>query len=163
METNNHASMKERTVTWLVNRAIGLANRRVNIRALQARHKAYDARVLEMRVTDLARRWCFRVKEGALEYLADSKEIAGGFEVNSDVLLWLALGKRRHMDPATGAYFEEEYTPLQAITHGDIRIWGDAATNDMLLFVKAIHAEVYPTLQEELQDAQAPVAAGPAD
>jgi len=152
---NAAPSTKMRVATWLFNRILTVANRRVNIRKLQDTYNANEARILEVDLTDLGRKFHFRVNTGRLEMLADVKEkIVGGMKTNSDTLMALALGQRKRMNPATGEVSAERYTPFDALTHGDIHIWGDAASNEALLFAKAVQEHIYPQIQAELIEAQ---------
>lgn len=142
--------LKQKAVGWIIKRVLTLTNRRVDIRQLQDRHGAHEAKIVRMTLKDLGQDWHFRVKDGSLDLLTGPQKANGGFEATSDSLIALATGRRQMMNPGTGERFWHEYTPIDAITHGDLRVWGDAATNDALLFAKAIYTDVYPKLKEEL-------------
>ena len=142
--------VKHKVVSWLINQILNVANRQVNIRELQQKYNAQEGRVLQMKIVDINRTWYFRVMEGRIDVLANPKDIAGGFETNSDTVICLATGKRKRMHPGTREVVLQDYTPFDALTHGDIRIWGEAATNDALLFAKAMRDQVYPTVKEKM-------------
>lgn len=149
----SQTTLKTKAITWIINRIVDVSNRRVNIRDLQKKYKAEEGRILEMHVRDLRKKYYLRVMNGRIEYMdkINPDDLAGGFETSSDSLINLARGVRQRMNPATDEIYEESYTPFDAITHGDIRFWGDAASNDALLFAKAVSEDVYPQLQKELK------------
>lgn len=145
------AQNKHRVVSWLINQVLNVANRRLNIRELQNKYNAKEGRVLQMHIVDIQKKWYFRVMDGKLELLGNPSDIAGGFETNSDTIICLTSGRRKRMHPGTRKYEYQDYTPFDAMQHGDIRIWGDAATNDALLFGQALQKYVYPEIRGELQ------------
>lgn len=147
-------------MAWMINRVLASSNRALDIRQLQQQHGAYGEKVTRLEVTDLKRAWAFRVREGKLELVPESEEAVGGFRTRSDVLIGIALGKRQMRHPGTGEVFEVGYTPLDALRYGDLEVWGDAASNDALLFARAVYRDCYPALRRDLSEAvQGPEAA----
>lgn len=143
--------LKARLTAWIVNRALDLANRKANLAEVQKRHNAFQGRVCQMRVTDLNQVWHFRLGDGRLEYIRAPGKVHGGFELSSDVIIGLVLGKRLYADPSDPKRtWEAAYTPLDAVNYGEVRIWGDAVSNDMLLLSRHIYREIYEPLKDEL-------------
>lgn len=143
---------KHKIVSWLINQVITVANKRLNIRELQNKYNAKEGRVLQMHIVDIGKKWYFRVMDGKIEILSSPSDIAGGFETNSDTIICLTSGRRKVMHPGTRKLTYQDYTPFDAMQHGDIRIWGEAATNDALLFGQALQKYVYPEIKGELQN-----------
>lgn len=149
--TDGPRTLREKAVSFVINQVISHTNRQVDIRELQRRHKATEGRVTKMTITDISRSWHFRVADGRLEYLDNPGPVDGGFELSSDTLIALAMRRQKVMDPATGAMYDAPFTPLDALTRGSVRIWGEAAMNDMLLFARAIYSEVAGVLSKDLR------------
>lgn len=143
---------KERAVNFVLNRVQDVANKQVNIEELQERHNAKQERVGALHLTDVDKTYHFRIKDGELEYLTKPDTVDGGVETDTDTIIALAKGERTIMDPATGEERQEEYTPIDAVRLGDLHLWGEAVTNDILLFGRALHESVYPRIQSDLQD-----------
>ena len=144
-------SVKHRALAWVINRIVGLTNKRVDVAALQKAHGAVEGRVTRLRITDLDVNYHFVVKDGKLDFVVKPGVVAGEIETTSDTILCIATGKREVMNPATRARFMKEYTPIDAINYGDLKIRGEAVTNDALLFARAIYTEVAPRLRADLQ------------
>lgn len=143
--------LKERAVNFVLTRVQSYANRNVDIEDLQERHNAVRERVGRIELRDLDRIYHFRVKDGELEFLNNPQKVDGGVRTDSDTLICLARGERNVMDPATGEERTEEYTPIDAMTRGDLQPYGDAVTNDVLLFAKALYEDVYPDVKNEIR------------
>lgn len=143
---------KEKVLSWIINRLLASSNRRLDIADLQRRHGATAEKITRLEVTDLHRVWQFRVRGGRLEMVTDAAQADGGLRTDSDALLAIALGRRRMTDPAhPERVWSVPYTPLTALQMGDLEVWGDAASNDALLFARAVYREVYPQLRADLQ------------
>jgi len=142
--------LKERAATWIINRVAGLANSKVDIARLQAIHNANEGRISRMTLTDINKSFYFRVKDGKLQLLSGAEKLDGGFDLTVDTLVSMASGKQKRMDPGTGKIFSVEFTPIDAVTQGLVRIWGEAASNDLLLFAKAVYGSIWGQLKTEI-------------
>lgn len=148
-------SLKERVITGIVNKFFRIANEKADVAELQRKFKGKDDNIMEMRVLGINRSWYARIHEGRVEFLTtpDPSKVLGGFTIQSDAIIGLAMGKRKYQNPATGEEFEQPYTPMDAVTQGEVDLWGEGAMNDMLLVAKAIYREVRDKLQDELASA----------
>lgn len=144
-------SKAKRFVTdWIVGRIVKYSNSKLDIGYLQRQYRATKGRIGKIVLEDMGKAWNFQVKDGRLRLLEAPDDVDGGFITTSDVVIALARGTAKVMNPATGELTKEEYTPVDALTRGDLRIWGDAATQDALLFAQAIYKDVYPEIRQEL-------------
>lgn len=150
-------SLKERAITGILNTIVSITNRKLNVGELQERHSAHSGRLMRVNVRDIQKAFHFRVADGRLEFVDDPGksgiEVVGGIDIGSDAVIGLALGRKRYMNPATGETFDQAYTPMDAIANGHVSYWGEAASNDLLLFARAVYSEVFPRVREELAPA----------
>jgi hypothetical protein len=143
-------SLKERAATWIINTVINMTNRKVNVAELQKKFKADQGRVSQMMITDIGKAWYFRVFNGKIEFMTNPPHVDGGFQMTTDTLMSISRGKQRRMDPATGRLFDIDFNPVDAVTQGLVTVWGEAASNDLLLFARATLEYAYPAIKQEL-------------
>lgn len=144
-------NFKERAVRFVVNNAVKLANRKINLNQMQREHE-FKGRIARMNVTDLGLTWHFSLRDGQVQFLDNPTRVDGGFDLTSDAILGLVMGKRKWRQPVPPHdEYWASYTPMDAILYGEAKVWGDAASNDLLLLAKAIWFEVEPQLREELK------------
>lgn len=144
------AAAKEKVATWIIKRAVALANQRVDIAAIQSQDDTTQGRICRVTLTDINKSWCFRVLEGRVELLEGPQAIDGEVYFTSETLVALAQGQRKMMHPGTGREFTVEYNPIKALALGEITATGKAASNDALHLARALHREVYPALRDDL-------------
>lgn len=141
---------KKRFVKTALDRIVGLTNRAVDIDELQAEYDADRERVGEMRIRDLGISVFFQVAGGRLRVLRDA-DADGGFDLDSSAAYRLIRGRKEAMDPATGETYFAEYGPLDAVAQGDVRVWGEGVSTDILLLGTHVLQRVEDDVREEMR------------
>jgi hypothetical protein len=90
------------------------------------------------------------------------EEVAGGVHTTADVLISLWRGKQKVANPVTGRMEWEAYAPMDAVSLGDADVWGDASSNDLLLF-KQLFAQFSHVILGDQAQAEEEAARAPQD
>lgn len=142
-----------RLVKNMIKLTISIGNTRLNIAELQERYRATKGKVIEFHITDLDYRKKIMLDGGKI-LTVNYKPPDGGIEMTLDVLMGCLRGETRIYDPIADEFKMQKYGPEQAWRYSDMRVWGTASTNDMLLLFKEVWPVVIPMIKDELQLAE---------
>ena len=148
----NGSSKKQLIVNQIVNKVISLINKDVDIEGFQEKFNANRGKVIQGRLVDIDRTFHLQVTDGKIRRLKNPEKVDGFFETDCVTLISLFKGKIKVVNPSTMEEKSVEYTPLDAVRYGDIRLGGDASSNDLLLFATAVYKEAYPQVRSALNE-----------
>lgn len=128
-----------------------MANKDLDIYELQRKFKADKEKTVEIYIRDAGYRQCFRLSGGKVVFVENPKKVDGTMETDTKTLLEIFSGEAIVKDTKTGKRKRINWTPMDAYRFGQIKITGEASTNDAWLFFNEVYEQLYPQLQKEFK------------
>lgn len=143
----------KKTIKWFHNK---------DIKAMQEKYGAHQEKNIKVIMPDIKRSVVFRVENGSVGYMwKGSDEFEAEIEayMHTDTLLNLLAGRLKVLDHMTKEMKYKPYRFFDAIRYGDVKVYGEAASNDAQLAMRVfddglqeMQAELFPEIQEKIEE-----------
>jgi hypothetical protein len=145
----------------VLTKVMSKANAALDVPTIRLRFNANKGLITEIRTADSRYRNWVQLGDGGLRIMrkprntnswGDRTWFGDGLLEFRDypTLINLIRGKKLRKDLATGKDYWSEYTPQDAYFYGDIRTFGDQASNEALRFILEVWPQIAAQIKAEL-------------